>query len=79
MAREVTKEFPYSLRLQIVEADRVCNKDLAKDTETLCAGVEKETTGAPKNYHIMDQHPGIGFIGAAIRGRLFRPLEKNPG
>ncbi len=58
MAREVTKEFPYTLRLQIIEADRVCNQGLAKDTETLSAGIEKEKSGAPKNYHIMDQHPG---------------------
>ena len=58
MAREDSKEFPYSLRLQIIEADRVCNKGEVKDTETLCAGVEKEASGAPKNYHIMNQHPG---------------------
>ena len=58
MAREKSRNFPYTLKLQIIEADRVCNKDMQKDTETLSAGVEKEETGAPKNYHIMDQHPG---------------------
>lgn len=58
MAREKAKNFPYTLRLQLVEADRVCNKDLVKDTETLSAGVERDKTGAPVNYHIMDQHPG---------------------
>ncbi len=63
MAREQAGDFPYTLRLQIIEADRVCNSNLAKDTETLCGGVEKETSGAPKNYHIMDQHPGNWIYG----------------
>lgn len=38
MGREKAKSFPYTLRLQLVEADRVCNKDLAKDTEKLSGG-----------------------------------------
>lgn len=48
----------YSLRLQIVEADRVCNKDNGPDTATLAGGVEKDGDGAPVNYHIMKIHPG---------------------
>ena len=58
MNREKEKGFPYTLRLQTIEADRVCNKDFAKDTKTLQGGVEKNEQGAPTNYHIMDQHPG---------------------
>ncbi|MBW2598607.1 MAG: phage portal protein, partial [Deltaproteobacteria bacterium] len=34
------QHFPYDLRLQVIEADRVCNKDLKPDTETLAGGVE---------------------------------------
>lgn len=49
---------PYGLKLQIIEADRVCNKDLQRDSTTLVAGVEKDEYGAPTAYHIMDQHPG---------------------
>jgi lambda family phage portal protein len=60
MARETerSKDFPYSLRLQVIEADRICNKDNAGDSETLVGGVEKEKTGAPKAYHILNHHPG---------------------
>lgn len=58
IGREKEKGFPYTMRLQLVEADRVCNKNQAKDTEKLSGGVEKGDNGAPVNYHIMDQHPG---------------------
>jgi lambda family phage portal protein len=49
---------PYQLRLQLVEADRVCNKDNGQDTATLTAGVEKDANGAPLQYHILKSHPG---------------------
>ena len=52
------KNSVYSLRLQVVEADRVCNKDNAPDSETLSGGIEKDAHGAPKSYHIMKSHPG---------------------
>lgn len=49
---------PYDLRLQIIEADRVCNKDHAPDSPTLAGGVQKDASGAPIAYHILDSHPG---------------------
>jgi len=49
---------PYDLCLQIIEADRVCNKDNGTDTDTLAGGIEKDKYGAPKNYHILKRHPG---------------------
>lgn len=54
------KGSPFSLKVNLVEADRVCNKDNTPDTEKLIAGVEKDgNTGAPINYHIVNQHPGM--------------------
>jgi lambda family phage portal protein len=51
---------PYSLKVQLVEADRVCNSNNQADSETLTAGVQKDAaTGAPIAYHIMNQHPGM--------------------
>ena len=51
---------PYSLKIQLVEADRVCNKDWASDTDSLVSGVEKDPkTGAPIFYHVANQHPGV--------------------
>ena len=52
------KNVPYSLKLQLVEADRICNKDNATDTETLAGGIERDSDGAIKNVHILKGHPG---------------------
>jgi lambda family phage portal protein len=49
---------PYSLKLQLIEAARICNKDQKKDSATLSGGVERDTTGAPINYQVLNQHPG---------------------
>ena len=49
---------PYTLRTQLIEADRVCNKDGKADTSTLVAGVEKNANGKPVKYHVAKHHPG---------------------
>jgi lambda family phage portal protein len=49
---------PYKLKLDMIEADRVCNADRAPNTETLIEGIEKDEDGAPVKYHILNQHPG---------------------
>jgi len=49
---------PFGLKMQVVEADRVCNKDNAADTRTLAGGIETDEHGAPINYHIRKTHPG---------------------
>lgn len=46
------------LRLQAVESDRLCNPQCTLDRKNLVNGVEKDSYGAPKVYHIMDSHPG---------------------
>jgi len=54
--------FPYMLKLQIVEADRICNEKWKQNTETLVEGVEKDPNGAPTAYHILNQHPGSDIV-----------------
>jgi len=49
---------PYKLKLQLIEAARICNKNGLADTAAQSAGVEKDTTGAPLAYHVCNQHPG---------------------
>jgi lambda family phage portal protein len=49
---------PYSLRLQIIEADRVVNPHQLPDSDTLAGGVQKDKYGAPLAYHILQGHPG---------------------
>jgi lambda family phage portal protein len=58
-----TPGMPYRTRIQLIEADRVCNEGNQADTETLCMGVEKNSYGAPVAYHVMSSHPGaIPFV-----------------
>ena len=49
---------PYKLKLQLIEAARVCNPDGKANTDRLAAGVEKDPTGAPIRYHVATHHPG---------------------
>lgn len=49
---------PYSLKLQLIEAARLCNEDRQVDTDRLSGGVEKDSYGAPVRYHICSRHPG---------------------
>jgi lambda family phage portal protein len=58
LPRKKLKHFPYDLRLQVIEADRVCNESWAGDTATLAGGVETDKYGAPIKYHIIKSHPG---------------------
>jgi len=67
MPRFLRGAFPYLTHLQIVEADRVCNKDYASDTDTLAGGVQKDAYGAPVAYHILRQHPGNTLYAASAK------------
>lgn len=49
---------PYSLTLQLIEADRISNPDNQPDTDNLIAGVEYNGRGEPIAYHVRDSHPG---------------------
>ncbi len=53
---------PYGLKLQMVEGDRVCNKDGIPDSPSLAGGVRRDGNGAPESYDVMDQHPGSVFF-----------------
>lgn len=56
--RKARPNNPYTLRLNFIEADRVCNENGQADTATLIAGVEKDDSGAPVKYHVSKFHPG---------------------
>jgi lambda family phage portal protein len=49
---------PYTLRLNFIEADRVCNPQFKVDTPELVAGIGKDADGAPKEIHVAKFHPG---------------------
>lgn len=48
----------YQLAVQLIEADRLCNKDSAADTPTLAGGVRMDGAGAPVAYQVLNSHPG---------------------
>ncbi|MFA6121911.1 MAG: phage portal protein [Sideroxydans sp.] len=52
------KQTPYTLAVQLIEADRISNPSWGADTQSMVGGVEFDTYGAPKQYHISDKHPG---------------------
>ncbi|MGG3448640.1 phage portal protein [Domibacillus aminovorans] len=53
------KEMPYDLRVQIIEADRVCNPSQMSNEfdRTVVNGVEINKNGEVVAYHIADLHP----------------------
>ena len=74
LPRFVRGATPYRLRLQVVEADRVSNRDGAADRPDLVQGVEKDANGAPVRYHIQDQHPGM-MLPAGTRTRTWTLVD----
>jgi lambda family phage portal protein len=52
---------PYMLKVQLVEADRVCNEGFKSNTDKLIEGIERDDYGAPVYYHILNQHPGAPY------------------
>lgn len=49
---------PYKLKLQLIEAARVCNKDMVADTDSLAGGIVRDATGAPAKIQVLNAHPG---------------------
>ena len=58
LPRKARKGVIYDLKLQLIEADRVCNKNNKPNSETLAGGIERDKHGAPTAYHILKHHPG---------------------
>lgn len=48
---------PYDLRVQLIEADRVCNPNLDTLNSKITEGVERDSTGEIIAYHICNVHP----------------------
>lgn len=48
----------YDLRVQLIEADRVCNPNDLPDDEKIAGGIERDAHGVPVAIHIRTPHPG---------------------
>jgi lambda family phage portal protein len=62
-----TSSQPHTLRVQIVEADRIGNPLGRADTPTEAGGI-RFADGKPVAAHIYNQHPGSGLVGTASAG-----------
>jgi len=51
----------YGLKIQMIEADRVCNRDNTADTETKSGGVNRDSDGATISFDVLTTHPGRRF------------------
>jgi lambda family phage portal protein len=58
------KSSPYTLAVQLIESDRVCNKGSGGDTANQVAGIVLDEYGAPTAYQICNRHP-LSLRGAA--------------
>lgn len=58
LARIERVGWPFTMALQVIEADRVCNPGFAADSSAMVAGIERSAAGAPVAVHICSQHPG---------------------
>lgn len=67
----------YGTKLQVIEADRVCNPGRGQDTDTLVAGVEFLGSGVPIAVHVADRHPG-DYRAKAVSWRRV-PMRYNDG
>lgn len=52
------KNHPYQLAVQLIESERLCNKDFARDSKNHRAGIIRSNKGMPTKYQILTVHPG---------------------
>lgn len=65
LVKSKATNWPYQMAVQIVEADRVCNRDRIMDSDEMTQGIARKN-GIPSSVWIADRHPGqvIGIGGA---------------
>lgn len=49
---------PYKLKIELIEAARVCNRDFMADSERMVQGVRTDRYGAHEGYQVASRHPG---------------------
>jgi lambda family phage portal protein len=65
-------------RVQLVEADRVCNRLGAQNSTTLMDGVEMDEDGRTTKFHVLNRHPGeigYGFGSSSYGGSDWTPVD----
>lgn len=57
LTSKARKNSPYSLAIQLIEADRVCNPDHKTNTDRLIDGIEIDPSGEAVAYHFASRYP----------------------
>ena len=65
---------PYDLRVQLIEADRVCNPSVFDTNRDISAGVEVDRDGEVIAYHIANFHP-LAMSTVAMQNRIWTRVE----
>jgi lambda family phage portal protein len=69
---------PYETKVQVIEADRVSNKDFAQDTDECSSGIERGPGGDFAAIWVTNKHPGsIKTTARRIGGRAARRNPKD--
>jgi len=76
---EPVESSPYALRMQLIESDRLCNAENASDTDKLSGGILKDKHGAPKEYHILNVHPGRNHFSDANNWQKVKAFGEKTG
>jgi len=73
------KGVPYSMKVQLIEADRVTNIDNKQDTAVLSGGIKRSKVGAPIEYYFLKTHPGNSTAGSNEDWDTIRAYGANTG
>lgn len=71
--------FPYRLRVQLIEADRVCNPSNQQNSDTLAGGVQYDASGAVTGYHILQAHPGDIYTAHPQQWKMVNAIGSTTG
>lgn len=67
LAQRRRPQWPFTLALQIVEADRICNPDFRANNQQYVSGFERDDIGASVAVHICNHHPGTALPHGAFK------------
>lgn len=71
------KTTPYSLSIQLIEADRICNADGLRNSDTLIDGVEINASGEAIRYHVASRYPVAYSVAKGITWRKVEARGSN--
>lgn len=60
----------YGTKVQVIEADRLCNPNYAADDDKIAGGVEVDDDGRHVAYHVAKKHPGAQRLAGNTWTRL---------